>query len=198
MQNRAVYRRTSGDQQRSSTTTKHCGIHTPLARVVSWASSSNKIKSMPRVVAEATAPGKLILFGEHAVVYGATAVAAALSDLRVGVRVVRLAVSEALIWLCLGCTRFAETVFVLLRRHCWTHLRSILPCRTSKTARMSLLPRSWIWRSYDVICRRLCLATVRFHALSPLVVSLWLAFTFCCELMLLVPVRILWQTYPHQ
>jgi mevalonate kinase len=31
----------------------------------------------------ASAPGKVILFGEHAVVHGVTAVAAALSDLRI-------------------------------------------------------------------------------------------------------------------
>ena len=35
----------------------------------------------------ASAPGKVILFGEHAVVYGATAVASALSDLRVSVHI---------------------------------------------------------------------------------------------------------------
>ena len=38
--------------------------------------------------ATASAPGKAILFGEHAVVYGVTAVAAALSDLRITVTVV--------------------------------------------------------------------------------------------------------------
>lgn len=35
-----------------------------------------------------SAPGKVILFGEHAVVYGTTAVAAALSDLRIYVDMV--------------------------------------------------------------------------------------------------------------
>lgn len=37
----------------------------------------------------ASAPGKVILFGEHAVVYGVTAIAAALSDLRIIVQVVQ-------------------------------------------------------------------------------------------------------------
>jgi mevalonate kinase len=41
---------------------------------------------MPRSIA--SAPGKVILFGEHAVVYGVTAIAAALSDLRIVVQVV--------------------------------------------------------------------------------------------------------------
>ena len=42
-----------------------------------------KIK-MPRSIC--SAPGKVILFGEHAVVYGVTAIAAALSDLRIVVQ----------------------------------------------------------------------------------------------------------------
>ena len=35
-----------------------------------------------------SAPGKVILFGEHAVVYGTTAVAASLSDMRIKVETV--------------------------------------------------------------------------------------------------------------
>jgi hypothetical protein len=42
---------------------------------------------MPRAIA--SAPGKVFLFGEHAILYGVTAVAASLSDLRIVVQVVR-------------------------------------------------------------------------------------------------------------
>ncbi|RYY73464.1 hypothetical protein EON63_20060 [archaeon] len=38
--------------------------------------------------ASSSAPGKAILFGEHAVVYGVTAIAVALSDLRIKADVV--------------------------------------------------------------------------------------------------------------
>lgn len=48
------------------------------------------IDSMPTSIA--SAPGKVILFGEHAVVYGVTAIAAALSDLRIIVQVVKYAI----------------------------------------------------------------------------------------------------------
>lgn len=41
----------------------------------------------PGLKARASAPGKLILFGEHSVVYGYTAVAAAISDMRVSAQV---------------------------------------------------------------------------------------------------------------
>lgn len=40
------------------------------------------------VSAKASAPGKAILFGEHAVVYGVSAIAGALSDLRIFVEIV--------------------------------------------------------------------------------------------------------------
>ena len=36
-----------------------------------------------------SAPGKVILFGEHSVVYGYTAVGAALSDLRIYIKIVK-------------------------------------------------------------------------------------------------------------
>jgi len=49
--------------------------------MASFPSSSSSFTS------EASAPGKVILFGEHAVVYGVTAIAAALSDLRIVVNV---------------------------------------------------------------------------------------------------------------
>ena len=38
--------------------------------------------------AKSSAPGKAIIFGEHAVVHGVTAIAAALSDLRIYVTIV--------------------------------------------------------------------------------------------------------------
>ncbi len=39
--------------------------------------------------AKASAPGKAIIFGEHAVVYGVNAIAASLSDLRIIIDIVR-------------------------------------------------------------------------------------------------------------
>ena len=47
------------------------------------------INSMASYSVRASAPGKVILFGEHAVVHGVTAIAAALSDLRIFVDMVR-------------------------------------------------------------------------------------------------------------
>jgi mevalonate kinase len=41
-----------------------------------------------------SAPGKVILFGEHAVVHGKTAVAAAVSDLRIVVELVRALLAQ--------------------------------------------------------------------------------------------------------
>jgi mevalonate kinase len=42
-----------------------------------------------RDVVRVSAPGKLLLLGEHAVVYGCPVVAAALSDLRIQAEIVR-------------------------------------------------------------------------------------------------------------
>lgn len=40
------------------------------------------------ITVTASAPGKLILFGEHSVVYGCPAVAGAVSDLRIHIQIV--------------------------------------------------------------------------------------------------------------
>lgn len=50
----------------------------------------------------ASAPGKLILFGEHAVVYRKPAVGAAVSDLRIVTVVVRTAKIEDAAWCFFG------------------------------------------------------------------------------------------------
>ena len=47
-----------------------------------------------KVEVKCSAPGKVILFGEHAVVYGTTAVAASLSDLRIFVQVKLVSLSS--------------------------------------------------------------------------------------------------------
>ena len=69
-------------------------------------------KSM--ISASASAPGKLILFGEHAVVHGATAVAAALSDLRAFVDVVSITPSYGVLALCLDLRSGKDTCLALL------------------------------------------------------------------------------------
>lgn len=50
----------------------------------------------------ASAPGKVILFGEHAVVYGKPAVGAAVSDLRIVAVVVRTEEMEDTVWCFFG------------------------------------------------------------------------------------------------
>ncbi len=64
------------------------------------------------MLGEASAPGKLILFGEHAVVYGSLAIAGALSDLRIYVRIVSRAPG-------LGCmhTHFSMATLLLVEFH---------------------------------------------------------------------------------
>ena len=53
-----------------------------MTSVINNNNNNNKIKAKTY---SATAPGKVILFGEHAVVYGVPAVACCLSGLRVQV-----------------------------------------------------------------------------------------------------------------
>ena len=67
----------------------------------------------------ASAPGKLILFGEHAVVYNKTAVASCLSDLRVFASVVRASARGA---------RGVETA----ARHAGADTGALDPCRCAK------------------------------------------------------------------
>lgn len=59
-------------------------------------SEAADISSRKGCNASCSAPGKLIMFGEHAVVYGITAVAAALSDLRLHVEMVGLTSLDSL------------------------------------------------------------------------------------------------------
>lgn len=63
------------------------GTHWNMAPAAAAAAAASSIR--------ASAPGKLLLFGEHAVVYGCPTVAAALTDLRIHVTIVRLASPSA-------------------------------------------------------------------------------------------------------
>jgi mevalonate kinase len=53
--------------------------------------------SSPEMMTSASAPGKVILFGDHAVVYGRSAVAASVSDLRVQVDVALTGTNDVVI-----------------------------------------------------------------------------------------------------
>jgi mevalonate kinase len=83
---------------------------------------------------KASAPGKVILFGEHAVVYGVTAIAAALSDLRIFVEI--SSIPEPRLQVCLHDIQVADDNAVggMASFQHSQSLQSILPAFAERTA----------------------------------------------------------------
>lgn len=75
----------------------------------SSSSSSFPTSTSHGTTGKASAPGKVILFGDHAVVYGKLAIAAAVSDLRVNVEVVRTHLHR--------CRKLREGILIMMNTH---------------------------------------------------------------------------------